>query len=350
MKTRLQITIIALLLCGITAGIVFWNRPSERVRREVDYWFHGYSWWNKNLSPDENNEAYRKAVAQLSPEVVAVLAEDMKRPDTAIKAFNDAMRSILWRRGYAMHQNFRARAAYGLAAIGPGARSAVPQLIDAAKSGDGELEMAAAYALGVIALPETNVIAALSQMTNGVNSTRSFVAEIALWRLRPENEDIVGMIQSRIASPAFLPGGDWHNVNSLSALGTNARVFVPALRTALTNKAPFGTEMAARTFIAQALWKIDGSSDAALFALATLTNAIASTVPQSDAPGNLLWMSSSLKEVPEFCAAARPLIQPLNFTTNAQLTALKSNLLKDMEKTLRSNSINVAHSSTNRFP
>src|ERR1043166_5240184 len=346
MRTRLQITIGAVVLLGIAAVLVFWNRPSERRRREVDYWFHNYSWWDKNLSSTENAEAHHKAVEHLSPESVALLAGDMRRPDSTMKALNDAFRQIISRHSYVHRQSFRAEAAYGLAIIGSGARSAVPQLIDATKSGDGELQSAAAYALGVVALPEPNVIAALSALTNGRSTTLTFVAEIALWRLQPDNEAVTGTIRSRIASPTLLITGDWHNVGSLSALGTNARVFVPALRTALTNKGPaFGNEMNARTYIAQALWKIDRSGDAALFALATLTNGIANGLSQADSPGNLLWMGNTLKEIPEFCAAARPLVQSMDVRTNVEFANFKTNLLKEIEKTLRSNPLNVARSS-----
>ena len=343
MKSRLTITVLVVVLLGVGAVILVWNRPTERTRREVNHWFHGYDWWNPKLTLAENHEIRKKAVAHLGVEAVSLLADDMQRPESSIKVFNRIVRDLL-HHPFRAEQSFRAEAAYGLAMLGAKARNAVPQLINATKSGDGELEFAAVAALGAVALPETNVIAALSSLTNSRNLSLSFKAEVALWRLLPTNQVIEEQIKARIANPASLNNGDFHNVTQLGGLGSNAQVFVPALRAALTNKgATFGNDFSPRAFVASALWQIDRSTDGSFAVLTTLTNAIAQGVSQADTPGNILWLANIFFEIPEFCVAIKPLVQSINASTNASLATQKKAALERIERTLISTATNLTN-------
>ncbi len=88
--------------------------------------------------------------------------------------------------------------------------------------------------------------------------------------------------------------------------------------------------------MARALWMIETNAEPALFTLRSFTNAAASPdwPARIDPALELCRLVRELSEIPEFCAAVKPLLETLEVRGQENLARLHSNALLRVERTL----------------
>ena len=205
-----------------------------------------------------------EAVASLGPRVVPRIAKDLKD-----QPFRDKAVEVLARLGPGAkaavpeliealkveEAEFRDQVAFTLAMIGPDASPAVPALIQSLSDENPDVCYTACYALGKIGPAAKAALAAL--MAN-LNSDDSFLRLASVWamlRIQPQDKGV-----AQRAIPLLIEGLEMQDrelvrvecAAALGDIGSRARSAVPALSKALQDPSE-----AVRSAAAEALQKID---------------------------------------------------------------------------------------------
>jgi len=216
-----------LMLAALCVGvlIVLFMDHSNRLRRQVDHWAHGWRWTVPEASLRQMYERRREGIAAVPAEATELLIEDLH----ATPGFWESLQQFIARFRPNYHWFPRAEAAFALGCMGPKAKAAIPELIRIATNGADRVQMAAVVSLGEIGSPDSAVMRALQALTNPPGPV-AVEAAIALWRLDSTNSSYIGFANSQIggsnsARYVLLFGMP----ERVIALGTNAFWLVPAL-------------------------------------------------------------------------------------------------------------------------
>lgn len=333
---------IAIAVIGITlAG--FFNWPSQRVRRQVDFWAYDFRHPSHPPWPLTEREVVRSnALRSLGPRAIKMLIADAERSDNVMDRLQRSRfsRYIPTRfRGPGTY-TVRYEAVRVLINFGHDAEPAIPMLLRKLNDPVEHARMHAALTLGEIGAPRENVIAALEQERNGKHRGSALAAAVALWRLGHTNAAMVDFVNASLGTST--PIGTNFNMrlvhNYLGTVGPAARPFAHGLRSSMTNELAFASyTWGGFEHPAEALWRIEQSPDAALSALRRLTNDVNSgrMTPPIRAPWQLIQMTRQLGVVPEFCVAVKPLLDQIDINQYPQCAPYKSNALLLVERTLR---------------
>jgi len=202
-------------------------------------------------------------------------------------------------------------------------------------------------ALGTVGTGDPRVINLFAQDTNSLRlSEYGPLVGISLWRLQATSPAIVDLVCQATNPPVELSGWSvWRAAEVLAEIGPSARAFKPWLQAMLTSQpsmtGPGGAlgpyfPHQGRWRMARALWKIETNAEPALFALRSFTNAAASPAwpAQIDPALELCRLVRELSDIPEFCAAVKPLLETMDVRGQENLAWFRSNALQRVERTL----------------
>lgn len=318
---------IALGLCFGFSVLVYFILPSNRLRRDVEHWVHGWSWSLDEEPLRVNLQRRQDAIGALPAEATVPLIDDLHSGPGLQERVEEFIAQ--WRSGgrtFPRAAIRRHNAAQALGFMGAKAEAAVPELRRIATNEVGIVQMAAVASLGDIGIADPATIQTLQRLTNLANATSGFAA-IALWQLQPTNIGYLDFANAcltgsnRIAAPMLSRMPD-----RVIALGTNAEALLPGLRGVLTNMA----NGYLRTFAARSIWYVAADSQPSLQLLEALTNN--APVRQQQAH-ELCSVVFSLSEVPELCIAATPWLKSMDVSGDAQLPQFRHAALRLVERT-----------------
>ena len=339
--------LLGLALAAAAGAVLFYQRPSARMRRQVDYWAHGYQWAENNVTRTESHRAYRSALQKMDGQAVPYLVEDLARRDS----FMDKVHLFLISRfDYRSRRPpgffFRTQAAEALGHIGPAARAAIPDLLTHATTDDINVRRAAMISLTLIGDGQSNVVATAAMLTNHSYRALAVVSKICLAVLQPANEVLVQEANAAIGATAAINEGGFYWIPGLvEDLGERGRPFLPGLKMAITNQScpSFLTEHFGRVNAARALWHLEGSSAAALETLNIFTNAasMGRTFKPVEFDHSVCALARDFGEIPEFRAALEPLLQKLDASHDASLREEKTAALRLLKRLREAAETNV---------
>jgi len=354
MKRRVQFGVLAVLV-GVAGWLAWQQRPAARLRRQLDFWVHRHQRGESLTSQAERLEAMKAGLRALGTNGVPLLVGDLeRRPGLPVRIRRwirdngpaSLGRLVLPRRDPT--EDCRAEAVLGLQVLGRDARLAEPALLRALEEDDNpRVRGEVIIALGAIGADGPGILSMLTSGTNDIPSHQlGPLFGIWLWRLQPTNAAVVELVCQATNPPVVLSDWCvWRAAEVLADLGPAAHDFTPWLQTMLrsqpSGKGPGGAlgpyfPHQGRWRVARALWRIETNAEPALFTLRSFTNAAASPEwpAQIDPASELCRLVRELSEIPEFCAAVKPLLESMDVHGQENLTWLHSNALQRVERTL----------------
>ncbi len=226
---------------AVVALVLFAFACSSVCADETIHILYGFSGWIWKLLPDESIRlltiAAKDPVDDIRREAIGALGNIGPSARPAVPVLIQALRDP--------EQCVRSEAAIALGMIGPGAVDAVPALVVFIKRRDDGRPSAidAVAAIGTGARAAVPVLFSILGDQEEHDSARQQAASV-LWRIARRPEALDYLIRS-------VQGKDPWAAQSLGALGPSAHRAVPALRRALRAKDP-----ALRVHAAGALWRI----------------------------------------------------------------------------------------------
>jgi hypothetical protein len=243
---------------------------------------------------------------------------------------------------------FRTQAAEALGCLGESARPAISTLLFNATTDDINVRRAAIGALTLMGARQSNVIATATSLTNHSYRTLTVVSRICLSTIQPTNEVLLHDANASIAAAATINEFGFYWIpDLLSDLGERGIPFLPGLKGAITNQTcqSFLTEHFGRVNAARALWQLERSSEAALLTFNIFTNAVDAGRNRDNEEFHyaLCSMARDLSEVPDFCVAAKPVLEKFE-ANDKELKQNKSHALRLLEQTLNATKTNLVRS------
>jgi hypothetical protein len=333
----------------LAAGFIFYERPSARMRREVNYWVHGYKWCSQggiDLPASRNRRLLQNSLHKMGTNAVPYLIEDLSARDTMVDRVQQYLFTHFdYRSRHIPTSLFRTQAAEALGYLGESARPAISALITNATTDDINVRRAAIGALTLMGTRLSNVIATATSLTNHSYRTLTVVSRICLSAMQPTNEVLLHDANTSIAAAATINEGGFYWIpDLLSDLGERGTPFLPGLKAAITNQTcqSFLTEHFGRVNAARALWHLERSGEAALLTLNIFTNAVDAGRNRDNEEFHyaLCSMARDLSEVPDFCAVAKPVLERFE-PSDKELKQNKSHALLLLDQTLKSAKTNL---------
>jgi hypothetical protein len=344
---------VAALAVVVTGGMVAYsNRPAAHMRRPVDYWVHDSRWAKPWQSTYDWRAQQADGVRALGTEAVPLLVVDAERQENAISKIQRRLAEggpkwlRRWVRPRLPHWIYRAEAIRALGALGSEAHSATTTLVRCLSDPEVDVQIAAAESLAKIGNGSPEVIAALrSAATNG-DPDLTFLASVALWRLQPTNAAVAQSVHEALSAQFT-----WRSVapasaaDLLSEMRIAAKPFARPLTASVTNSTSGIWELGWNTKarVAAAVWRIDGSCDAALSVLDMLTNNPPPTVAPSleNRQFDAYLLTGELGHIPEFCRAIEVWLKEMPMHPGDPFAWHRSNAIAQVEHTLRTAATNA---------
>jgi len=351
-----RLIVLGVFVLAVSGGFYYWNRPTARLRRQVDFWAHGHRWAAPGQSSAERDAARTTGLRALGDQAIDLLGDDVQQKDGLWDRIQEAVRSGLgpdWLRRRFQYQNrrpgffYRCEAAESLGLLGKAARRATPALVHALSDRNINVRREAALALGRVGSNTPDVISALQTQTNHSYAALAAAAAFACWRLQPSNGLAVECVRRLVTNDYDC--AIWV-APMIADAGPQAKIFVPSLEAALANQNdsaagnPFYGQIQIR--LARALWMIDRSPRAALEVFSSFTNAqVRGRLPPQCNPNfDLGRMTVELSDIPEYCLAARPVLKSIELVKSPDWPGpLLSNALQRVERTLAAEGMLTPH-------
>ncbi len=219
--------LLAVLLAAL-GGIILWRVDQPR---DPMYQGRSLSQWLKEYDPRifiNNKEEVDDAIRHIGTNAIPTLLKMLRSKDNVVKAaaVKQAERAnLIW---ISLAEERDVEAAQGFEVLGASAKDAVPALVEIYKQRiSPDSEMATAWALGCIGPAAKKAIPQLLEAATNANTVLRQCAIESLGRIRSEPElSVPGLIRA-------LDDADqqtrYEAANALSAFGTNATAAIPAL-------------------------------------------------------------------------------------------------------------------------
>ena len=281
-QNRVIAAVLAVLLVGLCVVVsVSVHRASRRAaaKARVNHWIHSMDWWDRNGTEAENLRRQSVALRSLGGEALDVFAEELHY-DPAYLHFLDRVHFLRTFHspsdGVDGPGMVRSQAAHYLGILGPLARPAVPDLLRHVVDSDARVRSGVAYALGRIGDDSPQVRVALTNLLADSDRYVPFLAALSLWSFERSNPGSIHRVEALIATTE-VSGPSLCFID----LGTNARVFAPAL-TQVVEKLPL-SDMRLRAH--QALWMMTGDKQFIFRELDAIAEALTTTAAIDPATG-----------------------------------------------------------------
>jgi len=257
-KKRLG-ALLVILLVGPIAGLM-WQmmRPTESPDlvyqgKRLSAWLDEA--WHRDAGVDAEAE---HAVRQIGPQAIPYLLKLATTKDSAFKSKVSGLLPQRWFGNYISrsgHNHFSA--AFGFAALGLAAKSAVPVLINLLDDKDEDIRKTAARALGSIGAEAQDAIPSLiTHLSDPSQDVRVSSAE-ALGNIPPKSVQEVPALLKVLSQPPTEPDVLFLILNRLGRFQGQARAAVPVILPYLHNQ-----DISTRDCAAKALKQIDPEATA----------------------------------------------------------------------------------------
>ncbi len=326
----------ALVLSVTATLILWWNRPSARLRRQVNFWAHGSAWSDPNLNCFEAEARQAEGLQSLGPKIIPLLLDDLERGDSRLD--NLLLRGPpglqkMATGGLAASFRHRREAARALVLLGVESKPYVTRLLHQFGGNDDQTLPFVAELLGVIGENKPEITTMLEKFARGtyppMEEARTLAA-ISLARLQPANGNALHLANRWLAElDQFDPVSPWEPALALARMGRAALPFAPGLQGVLDRRESMrpSLSLVRQRYAACALWKMKGTPEDALAFLSLLQREWLSR-KSARVEVEICQLARELAEIPEFSARARPTLEAMGERKEPEFDALRADALR----------------------
>jgi hypothetical protein len=313
-RTKWLLVLAAILLLILGGGVFVEIRHASReaeMRAEVYHWIRSMDWWDHTRTEAENLRRQVEGLRSLGGRGLVILERDLHYNPARLRLLEKIpfLQRLLPQPYRADEpQEVRQRAVYFLGMLGPGAKSAVSELLPLVSDSDARVRFEVAFALGQIGVDSSAVRAALIKMLADSSKDVQFSAAVSLWAIDRADPTTIHRVE-KLLSAANL---SWPSI-CLKRVGADASIFAPTLARAIDGM-PWSYS---RIQAVHALWSMTGDKQLVFAEFESLAKALkipGGTNPDSgwtDAEVVVGYTVSKLDDDKEFRDRLRPLLQTI---------------------------------------